>query len=239
MAEIDEVLGGYLRERTPKDVPDFGDVTARARRRSRTRVAAAVAGTLAVVAVGLGVVVGIQPDRPASTIVAIPSLTSVKASQSPVRDSQHSGALPEDGVSKCVEAYTPQAVAHLAFAFDGTVTHIGPGTTDRLGFGRLDSPREGQPGLVAVTFTVNHWFHGGTSATVTADMTSPVTQGAQSPATKGGDRVGKSYGIGSRFLVSGGPRWGGPALQDAIVLGCGFTRYYDPQTASAWRQAVR
>lgn len=239
MAEIDKVLGGYLRERTPTDAPDFASVTARARRRSQTRAAVAAAGALAVVVAGIGVVMGIQPDGPGSTIVAIPSQTSVKTSQSPVRPSQRSSALPDNGVSKCVEEYTPQAVAHRAFAFDGTVTHIGPGTTDRPDNGRLNGPGAGHPGLVAVTFTVSHWFHGGTSATVTADMASPVTQGEQSPATKAGDRAGKSYGIGSRLLVSGGPRWGGPALQDAVAWGCGFTRYYDPQTASAWRQAMR
>lgn len=216
-----------------------GDVTARARRRSRTRAAAAVAGALVVVAAGVGIVVGLQPDGPASTIVAIPSPTSVKASPLPVRVRQRSGPLPSDGAFKCVDSYSPQAVAGRAFAFDGTATHIGPGTTDRPGYGKLDSPGEGRFGWVAVTFTVNAWFHGGTSAKVTADMTSPVATSEQSPATAGGDRADPSYGIGSRLLVSGEPRWGGPALQDAIVLGCGFTRYFDPPTASAWRQAVR
>jgi hypothetical protein len=124
----------------------------------------------------------------------------------------------------------PVTVAHRAFAFDGTVTHLGPGTTDRPGYGKLDSSGAGRPGYVAVTFTVNAWFHGGTSARVTTDMTSP--------ATGGGGEVGPTYGIGSRLLVSGEPRWGGPALRDAIVWGCGFTRYYDAQTASTWRQAM-
>jgi hypothetical protein len=230
MAEIDKVLGGYLSERTPAEVPDFQDVTARARRRSRTRAATLVAGALVVVIGSVGVAVAVQSGGPASTIVAIPSPTSVKASPSPGTAGQRSGALPDNGASSCVEAYSPQTVARRAFAFDGTVTHLGPGTTDRPGFGKLDSDGAGQPGYVAVTFTVNAWFHGGTSAKVTADMTSP--------ATGGGGEVGPTYRIGSRLLVSGEPRWGGPALRDAIVWGCGFTRYYDAQTASAWRQAM-
>jgi len=33
-----------------------------------------------------------------------------------------------------------------------------------------------------------------------------------------------SYGVGSRLLVSGEPRWGGGALTNAIAWGCGFTQ---------------
>lgn len=51
------------------------------------------------------------------------------------------------------------------------------------------------------------------------------------------DWSGPSYGLGTRLLVSGEPRWGGGALTDAMAWGCGFTRYYDKATADNWRAA--
>jgi hypothetical protein len=48
--------------------------------------------------------------------------------------------------------YTPTNMATLAIAFDGTVTSIGEGHSDRSGVSL---------GLVGTTFTVNEWFAGG------------------------------------------------------------------------------
>ncbi len=47
-----------------------------------------------------------------------------------------------------------------------------------------------------------------------------------------------SYTVGTRLLVSGEFSQEGTSLQDAIIWGCGFTRYYDPTTADAWRTAL-
>jgi hypothetical protein len=220
MAEIDKVLGGYVRDLTPSHVPDFENVRTTARRRSRTRAAVVSVGAAAVVAIGVAGVVGAQPKGPDPTTVAITG--STRAATSPAQANQRTGAIPDSGVTKCADTYSPQAVGKRAFAFDGTVTRIGRGTTDRP---------DGKLGFSAVTFTVNAWFRGGTSPTMTADMAPPAGGGTP--------EAGPSYGIGSRLLVSGEPRWGGPALQDAIVFGCGFTRYYDAQTADAWRRASR
>ncbi len=145
----------------------------------------------------------------------------MESSQEAVR----TGPLVDGGASSCVEEYAPQSVVNRAFAFAGTVTDIRAGTTDRPGGGDL--------GYAAVTFTVGEWFRGGTTGEVTVDMAPPQATTSET-AVSGG-----SYGIGSRLLVSGEPRWGGAALQDAIAWGCGFTRYYDEQTANAWRQATR
>lgn len=41
-----------------------------------------------------------------------------------------------------------------------------------------------------------------------------------------------AYGLGSRLLVSGQPRWGGNALKFPIAWSCGFTRYHDPSSAT-------
>lgn len=65
---------------------------------------------------------------------------------------------------------------------------------------------------------------------VVVDIGSTVVVDLQAPA--------RSYGLGSRLLVSGEPRWGGTALEDAIAWGCAFTRYYDPATANSWRRAL-
>lgn len=84
-----------------------------------------------------------------------------------------------------------------------------------------------------MTFHVNKWFRGGSSDTVTVDWY-PPHQGNSNT-----DPSLASYGVGSRLLVSGGPRWGGALLDSPIAWTCGFTRYYDPQTAAAWEAAIR
>ncbi|MGC4812439.1 hypothetical protein ACLQ29_18095 [Micromonospora sp. DT228] len=144
----------------------------------------------------------------------------------PTRD--RSGPLPASGAASCVEVFTPETLANRAFAFDGVVATIGPARTNRPGVDRLD--------LVGVTFTVGEWFSGGTASRVTVDMDPPVT------GTR--DRTAEtftSYAVGSRLLVSGGPRQprpGGSPLDDAIAWGCGFTRYHDQSTAQSWRRAA-
>lgn len=57
----------------------------------------------------------------------------------------------------------------------------------------------------------------------------------ESPTSEDGP---PSYGVGTRLLVSGEPRWGGTdPLRDAFAWGCGFTRYYDAQAATDWTDA--
>jgi hypothetical protein len=123
----------------------------------------------------------------------------------------------------CAESYSPAAVANRAFAFDGTVTSIGPGTTNR--------PDRGALHYAAVTFSVNEWFAGGSTSDVTVDMALPMAFSHSPPPRS-------SYAVGTRLLVSGEPRWGGAPLTDAIGWGCGFTRYYDPTTAQSWRDST-
>jgi hypothetical protein len=99
---------------------------------------------------------------------------------------------------------------------------IGPSVSDRGDDADLDLP--------GVTFKVQEWFSGGRAGTVTVDMQA-------GPAAIGEDPV-HVYDVGSRLLVSGEARWGGSPLEAPIAWGCGFTRYYDRQTAAAWRSAV-
>ncbi|RBY90793.1 hypothetical protein [Blastococcus sp. TF02A-26] len=132
------------------------------------------------------------------------------------------GELPTDSAASCVEEYSPQAVADRAFAFDGTVVAIGP-PVGNGGGAPLD--------LVGVTFRVDEWYRGGSGETVTVDMDPP----------DGGLRTSEPvavYGIGTRLLVSGEPRWGGAPLDAPLAWSCGFTRYSDPATAAGWAAAT-
>lgn len=126
--------------------------------------------------------------------------------------------------ASCVEQYAPDAIADRSFAFDGTVLRIGPSASDRGDTADLDN--------LGVTFEVHEWFAGGDAGTVVVDMP-PATTGSFSASD------GHSYGVGSRLLVSGEPRWGGGSLDSPIAWPCGFSRYYDATTAGAWREAVR
>jgi hypothetical protein len=141
--------------------------------------------------------------------------------------SELSGPLPDGGSASCVAGYTPEAIANRAFAFDGVVVGIGPAHSNRSGEGYV------QLALVGVTFAVREWFSGGTGPNVTVDMNTPVA-GAQ----YGLEESFHSYGVGSRLLVTGEPRWGGSPLDAPVAWSCGFTRYYDQQTAESWRQAA-
>jgi len=121
-----------------------------------------------------------------------------------------------------VEQYSPATVKGRAFAFDGTVSRIAA----------TPPPAEGSvalPGYSAVTFEVHEWFRGGDQPTVTVDMMSPPTAGVVSSVE------GVDYGVGTRLLVSGEPRFGGSPLKAPIAWGCGFTRPFDASIAAAWR----
>jgi hypothetical protein len=123
-----------------------------------------------------------------------------------------------------VEEYAPRAILRRDFAFDGTVVTIGDGGSDRQGKARLN--------YAGVTFAVNDWYVGGAGPSVTVDM-APPGGGARL------DEAPPTYEVGTRLLVSGASRWGGIGVDDALAWGCGFTRYYDAETAQAWSTATR
>jgi hypothetical protein len=204
-------------ERAPCAGPLVEMVVRRVRRRRRTQLAWG-AGSLAVAVAAVAVLAGGlagsgHQGRAARTPVASTSLGVSRL-----------GALPGSGTASCVEPYNLATVAKRSFAFDGTVTTIGPARTNLPG---AELP------LAAVTFKVHEWFRGGSGSSVTLDMTPPQPGSGQAVTESA-----PSYGVGTRLLVSGEPRWGGAPLTDAIAWGCGFTRYYDPATAGAWRNAM-
>jgi hypothetical protein len=124
------------------------------------------------------------------------------------------GPVPVGGGMSCAVDYSPAAVAARAFALDATVTSIG----------RADG------GYRAVRVSVHRWFAGGRTGSATIAL----------PAGDGrvGDEAALSYRVGTRLLVSGETDIpGSPATMTA--WGCGFTRYWDPATASAWAAATK
>src|SRR5699024_3899896 len=80
-----------------------------------------------------------------------------------------------------------------------------------------------------ITFEVREWFVGGDADEVTVDLQS---------VGEGTTVEDPPFQIGTRLLVSGEPRWGGAPLHSPIAWGCGFSRYYDQQTATAWREST-
>lgn len=142
------------------------------------------------------------------------------AGSEPALDNE-GGPLPDGGAVSCVESYSPETLQKRAFAFDGIVIRLGPSVSDRGDDGDLN--------LAGITFEVREWFVGGDADEVTVDLQS-VGEG-----TAEGDLP---FQVGTRLLVSGEPRWGGAPLDSPIAWGCGFSRYYDEQTATAWREST-
>lgn len=171
-------------------------------------VAAAAAVAVAGISIGL--------ERSGSSAVPTPVVAG---------PNQRHGPVTSRGGMSCVEQYSTTTLKDRAFAFDGTAVAIGPSVSDEPG-SRLDAP--------GVTFEVNEWFHGGSADTVTIDI-----QGIGTGMDGASSEFGWPSQIpeGTRLLVSGEPRWGGNPLDRAIAWDCGFTRYYDQETADEWRTA--
>jgi hypothetical protein len=219
---VDDDQATRLLERLAADVPvhpaPVGDLLRRgraARRRRRWVVAGTAAACLLV---GTGTVV---------TATGGGSQGSVPPAQQALRDptGDRRGELPTSGAASCAKEWVEDRpiAGQSPFAFDGVVTAIGPGVSDPAGSGGLE--------LVGVTFRVQEWFVGGTVPELTVDMFPPLLEGQG----RSGSEDEPAYAIGSRLLVSGSPRWGGAPLEAPIAWMCGFTQYYDPGVADAWR----
>ncbi len=226
MSDLKEALSRYVQEQTPTTPPPFDGANARDRHRSHRRMAIIAAVPVLLVAT----LVGVQlVNDPAAGRRSAQTPSSSPASKQPVQPVQpfapgsSQGPISPNSSASCVEGYDLTTLQGRAFAFDGTVTSTAAMRAPDDGSGAL-------PGYLTVTFTVHEWFRGGDKATVTVDMMSGPTTGTVSSPE------GTSFGLGTRLLVSGEPRFGGRPLQDPIAWGCGFTRNSDQATAAAWRQ---
>jgi len=127
------------------------------------------------------------------------------------------GALPNFGKADCEPPNSAADVASRAMSFDGTVTAVGAPIADQ------PHPEEG---YLPVTFTVNEWFRGGNGTSIIVAMRPPLAPG---------EIAGEP--LGTRLLISG--ERDDPALGSMLAYGCGYSRYYDQQTATAWRTAAK
>lgn len=210
--------------------PDPADLSDRVLRRvcrRRWAQGACAVGAAVAVTVGGVLVAGAGQAHP-RPMVALPAVTrgasAPPASQSAVLVPPPASALPGRVADSCAVAYSPAAVAHSGFAFDGTVVGIGPARSNRPG---VELP------LAGVTFSVHQWFRGGRETVVVVDLGKAGAQHQDSESTF------PPYALGTRLLVAGAPRWGGRPLDSAIAWSCGFTRPFDPTTAAAWAAATR
>ncbi|MCZ3385471.1 MAG: hypothetical protein LH630_00525, partial [Actinomycetia bacterium] len=149
--ELRRVFRGKERE-VPRVLPLSEYLDGHAASRSRRWQWIVVPATAAVAAAVVVGVVAIQPDAPGDPPVAAEGV-------------RHGPLVDTGATTDCVESYSPETVVEREFVFDGVVTEIGPGTTNRPDKGRLP--------LVAVTFAVREWFVGGSQDTVTVDMADP------------------------------------------------------------------
>ncbi|MEJ5947008.1 hypothetical protein WDZ17_17070 [Pseudokineococcus basanitobsidens] len=187
---------------------------ARARSRRRRTALVATAATAAVLAAVLVV------TAPWAVTTQRPDV--VATGQGPV-------PVEQDGAASCAFAYSPQVLAEqVTFAFDGTITRIDTGSL-------FQSNR--------VTFEVTTWFRGpdtGAPASITLPMSPAEPRAGADGITREDSRMldTPSYTVGTRMLVAGAARFGGGPLEDPVVWGCDFTRYYDQPTAQQWATAL-
>jgi hypothetical protein len=193
--------------------------------RRRLPLAAAASGVAAVALLG-GILAASGVVRQQNRPPVVPSATHSISESLP--DGRSGDVFPGHAAS-CVEEYSAATLARRAFAFDGTVTGIGPSPNDDPAW-----PSGGGPDpYVPVTFTVNRWYRGGDGATITVAMLPP------SPSTSEIDTGNGSYQVGSRLLVTGEPRWGGRPLDRPVAWTCGFTRWYTAADAAVWDDVFR
>jgi hypothetical protein len=207
-------LTAYVDSRTTDSVPPpvvNAFRAARLRRRNRLTALVSLAAAAAVVAAIPVAAATLGGDRSPTTGQATTSRGVMPNAEAP----QRSGPVSMSEPAGCFDTYTPaSAMANAAFAFDGTVKSV-----ENVG-SSTDLP---SGDLMAVRFTVNAWYVG---AGDTNDVVVALGTSEQIDQAAG-------YEPGTRLLVSGDPLPSGSP--EYIAWGCGFTRYYDAETASQWK----
>lgn len=211
MPDLKSVLTEYVDANTPTLQPPYEQLHGRVRERHTRQIRWMVGASIAtaVITAAAFVVPILEPAGPVDWVTSAP----------PGR-THHTGPVPSGQAASCAYTYSPQAVSQYTdFAFDGTVTGIGRQPSDQF----YDLP---------VRLHVNEWFRGGPARIVVLDMplSSPETwrEDAAPPVT-----------VGTRLLISGKtPTPHNSLHHHAMAWSCGFSRYYDPQTAAAWRSAI-
>jgi hypothetical protein len=117
--------------------------------------------------------------------------------------------------ASCALDYNPSTLAQRSWAFDGTLVSLGSLEDSHLG------------PVPSATFSVNHWYRGGSGDQVTVqfDLGSISDFVPEAEAS-------------ARLLVTGEPRWGGQPLDDPVAWACGFTQPWTADAAAAWANAL-
>lgn len=160
-------------------------------RHSRRRAVVAIAGVA--VAVAAGGVLALTTGDDDGRVASSTTVTTV-TTQVPIN--------PGGTVQSCITVYDLTTLAAREYAFDGTVTAVD-----------VDAD--------TVTFTVNRWFHGGDSSSITlhgAGTIAGVTSADASLALE----------PGTHLLVAG---------DGGFAWSCGFTQPYDDAVAGEWATA--
>ncbi len=118
-----------------------------------------------------------------------------------------------NALASCAYSFSDETLRDRAFAFDGTVLDVRRDQDPKAPASESDMNR--------VEFEVHEWFSGGDDSEATVWVPAELI-------------------TGDRVLISGEPRWGGAAMDDAIAwLGCGgFTVAYSDGAAESWRSAT-
>ena len=148
--------------------------------------------------------------RPGVTAASFPSTTVTQETDSPPPST---GARVMTAAS-CVSEYSTTILAQRNWAFDGTLISVGVLKDSHLG------------SIPSATFSVNHWYRGGTGDQVTVQF----EMGQISEFVP-------QVEAGVRLLVTGEPRWGGQPLDDPVAWGCGFTQPWTADAAASWANA--
>lgn len=120
--------------------------------------------------------------------------------------------LVEDNAARCVEEFSVENLGRRSWAFDGTVSDVIP-PRDPEG----NSPEDI---VTRVTFSVNRWYKGGHSDTITV-----LTYHAPGVVSSV-DNVDAA--MGARILASG---------EDEYLWACGFSMPYTRENARLFRRA--
>lgn len=123
------------------------------------------------------------------------------------------GSVDDSSNSYCAISYMPDRLKRMDFALAGVVSDIEP-------------PRRDQS-LYIVTFNVADWYSGGNGEErVQVAMPNPQPESES-------EELPDPFERGTVLLVSGQEAGG---VKEA--WGCGFTRYFDSETADVWRQQL-
>lgn len=170
MSDLHRAVEAELDAHRPSNTPPFSAARARKRARKQRRAGSAVA--LSVVAV-LGVAFPSALGSSWSSVLGQAAAPQPSPSQALGSDAPQAGAPVRvaspsasadtrtgpvgegSSFTRCIEQYSRTTLKKRAFAFDGTITSIGPVATNKYDDGHRDT--------ASVTFTVNEWFIGVTA----------------------------------------------------------------------------